>query len=141
MVGMPDRNTNPERQRGIVLVVDDDLDSRFIFVAALEHHGYTVREATDGEFAIKAIELERPDVVILDFAMPKLSGPEVLTRLKADPATSGIPVIACSAVLLLTDVPRLRALGYADVLLKPVDPGALVAAVHRIQVSDSADSS
>ena len=121
-----------EVRRGLVLVVDDDPDALFILPAALEHGGYEVCLAVDGETAIAAVKRERPDVVILDFAMPRLSGPEVLALLKADPATSSIPVIACTAVPVPGDVPLLRLAGYADVLLKPVDPSAMVAAVERV---------
>jgi len=115
----------------IVLLVDDDQDTQFIFQAALEYAGYTVRIAADGAIAMTALERERPDVIVLDFAMPELSGPEVLARLKADPTTNGIPVIACTAVPGFADLPRLRELGYAAVLLKPVDPTAVIAAVNQ----------
>ena len=117
--------------RGLVLVVDDDADAQFIYPVALEHAGYDVRLAVNGAEALEAIAGEPPNVVVLDFAMPKLSGPDVFARLRADPATRKIPVIACTAVAVEADVAGLRAQGYADVLLKPVDPAVLVAAVER----------
>jgi CheY-like chemotaxis protein len=104
----------------------------FISSAALEYAGYEVQVAGDGLAALAAIRQERPDVVILDFAMPLLSGPDVLTALKADRETSDIPVIACTAVAGLADVPAIRGQGFNDVLLKPVEPTAVVQAVERI---------
>ncbi|HKO15032.1 MAG TPA: response regulator, partial [Gemmatimonadaceae bacterium] len=119
------------RAKALVLVVDDDADSQFIFPAALEHAGFAVHLAVNGVEALQAIAAQTPDVVVLDFAMPRLSGPELFARLRADDTTRAIPVIACTAMPVAADVPRLRGDGYADVLIKPVDPALLVAAVQR----------
>src|SRR5436190_23215991 len=62
------------RRRGHVLIVDDDPDTQFIFLAALEYAGYRVRIEADGVGALVAIRQEVPDIVILDLAMPLLSG-------------------------------------------------------------------
>jgi len=117
--------------RGRVLVVDDDPDTQVIIPTCLEHAGYEAQVAADGLSALAAIHRQRPDVVILDFAMPQLSGPDVLAALKADRATSDIPVIACTADAATADVPLLLQHGFAEVLLKPVDPSAVTRAVER----------
>jgi CheY-like chemotaxis protein len=113
-----------------VLVVDDQ---RFALIISkvLEHAGYEAQAAVDGLSALASIRHQRPDVVILDFAMPMLSGPDVLAALKADPETSDIPIIACTAAVAgQADVPALLDLGFTEVLLKPVEPGAVMHAVE-----------
>ena len=69
--------------RTSVLVIDDDPDVRAFMVATLEEQGYRVRHASDGRQGLAAIERERPDLVILDFIMPGLSGAEVANRILA----------------------------------------------------------
>jgi|SRR5438105_4085590 len=121
-------------RRCLVLVVDDDPDTRFIFPAALEHAGYEARVEADGAAALAAIRSDPPDIVVLDLAMPRLSGLEVLARMKEDPRTRAIPVIACTAVATQADVPDLRSHGFSDILLKPVDPSAVIASVARLSL-------
>jgi CheY-like chemotaxis protein len=70
--------------RASVLVIDDDPDVRSFIVATLEEQGYRVRDASDGEAGLAAAADERPDLVILDFIMPGLSGAEVASRLLAE---------------------------------------------------------
>ena len=67
-----------------VLVIDDDPDVRGFIVTSLEEQGYRVREASDGRKGLKAVAEERPDLVIVDFIMPGLSGAEVANRILAD---------------------------------------------------------
>ena len=129
---MSARRSNSEQPRGRVLIVDDDPDMLVIASAALEHAGYEVQVAADGLAALAAIRREKPDVVILDFAMPLLSGPDVLTALKTQSDTSAIPVIACTATAGLSDVPAIRSQGFDEVLLKPVEPAAVIRAVERM---------
>ncbi len=66
-----------------ILVVDDDPDVRDFIVNSLQEHGYRVREASDGREGLAAIEREAPDLVVLDFIMPGLSGAEVAKRIRA----------------------------------------------------------
>jgi len=66
-----------------ILVIDDDPDVRAFIVATLEEQGYRVREAADGAHGLKEAAREKPDLVILDFIMPGLSGAEVANRLLA----------------------------------------------------------
>ena len=122
----------PTRTRLRVLVVDDDSDTQLIIAKVLEHAGCDAQIVADGLSALAAIRRERPDVVILDFAMPMLSGPDVLAALKADRQTSDIPIIACTAAVAATaDVPALIEQGFTEVLLKPVEPAAVMHAIER----------
>jgi CheY-like chemotaxis protein len=115
-----------------VLVVDDDADTQMIIAKVLEQAGCDAQIVADGLSALAAIRRDRPDVVILDFAMPVLSGPDVLAALKADRQTSEIPIIACTAAVAATaDVPALIEQGFTEVLLKPVQPAQVRHAIER----------
>ena len=80
-----------------VVLVDDHDSQREIYELALSTAGFVVHEAASGERAIEMIRVRRPDVVVLDLAMPKLDGWEVCRRLKSDPETSGIPIVVVTA--------------------------------------------
>ncbi|HEX2208860.1 MAG TPA: response regulator [Longimicrobium sp.] len=71
-----------------VLVVDDLADQRAIFRALLEHHGFQVLEAADGEGAVCSAEKDRPDLILMDVNLPWMDGWEVTRRLKAVPRTA-----------------------------------------------------
>lgn len=80
-----------------VLVVDDLADQRAIYRAVLEHRGFQVLEAEDGEAAVRCAEVDRPDLILMDVQLPWMDGWEITRRLKAVPRTAGIPVVAVSA--------------------------------------------
>ena len=88
-----------------ILLVEDDRYQRKAAGATLRRRGYEVRVAVDGEEALaRASEDPRPDLILLDLIMPKLSGFEVLRRLKADPRTAAIPVVILSNLGQSADV-------------------------------------
>ena len=80
-----------------ILVVDDNEDVARIAAGFLTAKGYTVRTAGDGPRALELVAQQRPDCILLDIMMPRMSGIEVLNRLKQDPSTSAIPVILVTA--------------------------------------------
>jgi CheY-like chemotaxis protein len=77
-----------------ILLVDDSKFLRLATERALARAGYAVSTATDGENALQIAREKRPDVILLDMLLPKMTGPDVLKALKSDPATSGIAVVA-----------------------------------------------
>jgi CheY-like chemotaxis protein len=81
-----------------VLLVEDNKLTRMVSERSLAKAGYRVVSATDGEEALEVAARENPDVVLLDMMLPKLSGPEVLQRLKRNPATAKIPVIVLTGL-------------------------------------------
>ncbi len=83
--------------RGKILVVEDDPDIMRIIMQALTNAGFQVIPAYGGEDAIRKAQLQKPDLVLTDLAMPKVSGVEVIAALKDDPETKNIPVIAVTA--------------------------------------------
>jgi len=115
-----------------ILIVDDELQNRKLLEILLEHAGYRTRTANDGEDALASIAQHTPDLILLDVMMPGMDGNQVASRLKADPATSHIPIIMVTA---LTDrSARLASLncGAEDFLTKPVDRAELTLRVRNL---------
>jgi len=81
-----------------VLLVEDSKFLRLTNERVLTKAGYEVCTAADGEEALSVAQAKLPDVILLDMMLPKLSGPEVLRRLKANPATADIPVIVLTSL-------------------------------------------
>jgi DNA-binding response OmpR family regulator len=80
-----------------ILIVDDEPDIRTILETYLQAHGFQTLTAADGIEAVEVGTAQRPDLVLLDFMMPDMSGFQVARLLKDDPTTSGIPVIMLTA--------------------------------------------
>ncbi len=80
-----------------VLLVDDSKFFRMANEHALSRAGFEVSIAADGEEALQVVNDKLPDIILLDMMLPKISGPEVLRALKANPATMDIPVIVLTA--------------------------------------------
>jgi two-component system cell cycle response regulator DivK len=108
-----------------ILVVEDDPDNRRIVAKVLAVAGYHVVEATDGLEALSQAQVERPDLILMDLALPNLDGWEATRRLKGDPQTHGIPVVALTAVAMRGDEEEARAAGCDDYLSKPARPAAI----------------
>ena len=81
-----------------VLLVDDSKFLRMANGRALSRAGFEVSSAADGEEALKVAKDKHPDIILLDMLLPKISGPEVLKALKANPATEDIPVIVLTSL-------------------------------------------
>jgi len=115
---------------GSVLVVDDDPVNRLILLRSLEQEGHRARTAENGREALKMLEEEPADVVLLDIVMPELDGMAVLERIKADPGLRHLPVIMISAVDETDSVLRCIEMGAEDYLPKPFDPVLLRARIN-----------
>jgi class 3 adenylate cyclase len=119
-----------QRRSGHVLVVDDDALNRRLVTATLAKEGIRTSSANDGAEALKAIEAEPPDVVLLDIEMPGIDGFEVLERIKADEATRHLPVIMISGLDDTQSVVRCLEAGADDFLPKPFDAAILRARIN-----------
>lgn len=116
-----------------ILLVDDDADIRLVGEIALAGDGRnTVRTVDGGGAALDAVRADVPDVVVTDAFMDDVDGPELLRRLRQDPATAGIPVVFLTARADPDSVAALEAQGAAGVLTKPFDPTRLLADLERI---------
>jgi CheY-like chemotaxis protein len=79
-----------------ILVVDDEPDQRFLLRRIFERAGHEVTDAADGAAALEAVRQSPPDLVVTDMMMPVMDGPELIRRLRCEPATAGIPILAAS---------------------------------------------
>jgi CheY-like chemotaxis protein len=111
--------------RSLVLIADDDADILLLVRAVLERSGHEVVAASDGAEALASVRARKPDLVVLDIAMPEVDGLEVLRRLRADPTTSELPVVLLSARAQEADVKRGFASGASAYLKKPFSPREL----------------
>lgn len=112
-----------------ILIIDDDAIICEVAKMHLERAGYSVRVARDGTAGLLAVQARRPEVVLLDFAMPGLSGVDVLRELRADQTTAQIPVLMITAWRADADRAASEALG-ARWLTKPILGDTLVEAVE-----------
>jgi CheY-like chemotaxis protein len=119
----------------VVLVIDDGAEARDLYCAYLEFHGFTAEAADDGPTGIAHALEHRPDAIVLDFSMPRMDGAEVLVHLKADPRTSGIPVVMVTAVPELVD--RDTRSACAAFLEKPCEPDTLMDALDDLVGGES----
>jgi CheY-like chemotaxis protein len=115
----------------VVLLVDDNEDCRIIYGSTLRHAGYTVRTATDGFQCLDSVAADAPDLILLDIGMPRMDGMEALERLKENPTTTEIPVVAVSARVNKDQHDVVLKAGFTEVLLKPVTPAEILASVQR----------
>ena len=114
----------PERY---VLVVEDDASLREIYRSALRAAGYAVVAVEDGIDALRRVERARPEAVVLDLGLPRLSGRDVQQELKAGCHTRHIPIVVVSG----TDTSDLDPADFACVLTKPIIADPLIAAVQN----------
>ncbi|MFC4058820.1 response regulator transcription factor [Planomonospora corallina] len=112
-----------------ILIVEDDMDIRDLTVFRLEQAGHTVRTADDGSAALAELEEKLPDLVVLDWMMPGLSGPEVCRRLRAMPGTEGVVVLMLTSKSQEADVEEGFRSGADDYMIKPFSPRELAARV------------
>jgi CheY-like chemotaxis protein len=104
-----------------LLLVEDDPDIQLVARAALKRAGFAVSVAGDGRSALEAVHEDPPAVILLDWMMPDMEGPDVCQRLKEDPATRHIPVIFMTARSQQSEVERGLAVGAAGYIVKPFD--------------------
>jgi CheY-like chemotaxis protein len=127
-----------------ILIVEDNSDIRKLMVFFLERMGYDVLEAATGLAAIERASVTLPDLITIDLGLPDITGDEVTARLKADPSTKHIPVIAITAYCKETPlVASAVATGACEVLYKPIALRSLDDALRRlltVQPNESASA-
>lgn len=106
-----------------VLIVDDSEDIRLALSSILEDADYKTKELSDGTEVLRAIQTDRPDLILLDVAMPVKDGFETLKEILANDQTCDIPVIMVTAKGRAEDLSRARALGARDYINKPWEDG------------------
>jgi two-component system, cell cycle response regulator DivK len=120
------RTLPPDAGRLRVLLVEDAAFLRYAFGRLLRMHGFDVREATDGREALEVIRQFRPRLVLTDLMMPVMDGVELIRRLRSDPETADVPIVAITADATELADRQAREAGALDVITKPIDlPGLL----------------
>ena len=114
-----------------VLLVEDNEDNLIVYRTILDHVGYRVIEARDGEEGVARARAEKPDLILMDVSLPKMDGWEATRRIKADEGTRQIPIIAVTAHALDDDREKATQVGCDGYLAKPVAPRRVVEEVER----------
>ena len=105
-------------QKKKILLVEDDMALSAVYRSRLEIEGFDVREANNGEDALSATVEYRPDLILLDVMMPKISGFDVLDILRNTPETANVRIIMLTALSQPKDKERAESLGADDYLVK-----------------------
>ena len=119
-----------------ILLVEDNEMNRDMLSRRLNRRGFEVLIAEDGGLAVSMTQTERPDLVLMDMSLPVIDGWEATRRLKADPETAGIPIIALTAHAMDSDRERALEVGCDDYDSKPVDLPRLLGKIETLLGSD-----
>lgn len=115
-----------------ILIVEDNEMNRDMLSRRLQRRGYEISIAIDGHQGLDVVGSVRPDLVLLDLSLPGIDGWEVTRRLKSEPRTTHIPIIALTAHAMTGDKEKALAAGCDDYDTKPVEFDRLLAKIERL---------
>lgn len=122
----------------VILIIEDNARNLKLARDILNYVGYRTLEAGNAEDGLALAQARRPDLVLMDVQLPGMDGVEALGRLRTDPVTSGIPVVALTAFAMKDDRDRLLAVGFDAYLEKPLNvrefPSQVAAVLGRADV-------
>ena len=118
------------RRPSLILVVEDNLANQMLAEAILQGHGYRVNLAASAPEALASIELERPDLILMDIQLPGQDGLSLTRQLKADPAQASIPVVAVTAHAMPNDRQLSLDAGCIGHITKPFSGEAFAAQIE-----------
>lgn len=127
---MKGRKVEPVPAR--LLLVDDYRDALEMWALYLRARGFEIETAADGMSAVRIATATLPDLVVMDLVLPGISGCEAARRLRAQPETSHIPMIATTGNTHPAEIERARQVGFAAIMIKPCDPPRLVDEIERV---------
>lgn len=116
----------------LVLVIEDNERNRKLVRDVLHFKGYRVAEAQTGEDGVRFARELRPDLILMDIQLPRMSGISAFRQIRDDPATASIPVLAVTASAMVEDRQRILAAGFDGYQTKPLDVKKFLAAVEQI---------
>jgi CheY-like chemotaxis protein len=122
---------SPTRPPPLVLVVDDDADTREMLRLCLECHGVDATEAANGHDALKTVSETLPNAVLLDMGLPDIDGDDLCRMLRDRPDTHRTPIIALTGYAYAADIQRARDAGCNAVLVTPCPPEHLLLELRR----------
>ena len=126
MRAVRDSASDTGRHVSKILIVDDESSLRFVLKLAFELAGHDVVEAQHGAAALERVGELRPDVVVTDFMMPVMDGGELISRLRANPETTDIPIVLVTASAIVAGE------GVDVMLRKPFEPEHVVATAESL---------
>jgi two-component system cell cycle response regulator DivK len=115
-----------------ILIVDDYVDALDIWAIYLQSMGYRISTAADGLSAVAKAEELLPDLIVMDLELPGLTGFEAAKRLRANPETADIPLIAATGYSHARQLDMARQSGFDAVVVKPCEPDLLVQEIDRL---------
>lgn len=115
-----------------ILVVDDEPSNSKLLATMLSYAGYKVMHAQDGQAALEVVQRELPNLVLLDVQMPRLDGLDVLKRLRSDPGTMNLKVVATTGLAMEGEKLNLLRSGFDAYLAKPIRYKELLALVAEM---------
>jgi two-component system cell cycle response regulator DivK len=115
-----------------ILYVEDNELNRKIVRDLLRRTSYRLIEAPDGEAGVTMASEQRPDLILMDVQLPKISGIEATRQLRADPATAETPIIAITSFALSGDEQKAKEAGASAYLAKPYSPFALLSMIRKL---------
>ena len=114
-----------------ILIMEDDDDTQGMVRFLLEYKGYEVMVAKDGKHGLEMAHQEKPDLILLDLAMPEVDGWMVAQTLKGDPETKAIPVIAVTAYTMSSDRRKALNAGCDGFIAKPMNVPDFIAEIEK----------
>lgn len=117
--------------KGKILYVEDNFDNRMLIRRVLMADGYAVIEATNANDAMKMIETEKPDLILMDINMPEVDGYTLTAKIKSTPGMSTIPIVAVTANVMRGDREKSLEAGCDGYIQKPIDIDILTQQVER----------
>jgi len=115
-----------------ILLVEDNPVNRRLAEFLLHSQGYQVRAATNAQEAFDTIKAERPDLILMDVQLPGMDGLEATRKLKAEPTTRDIPVVAVTSYAMKGDREKALAAGCSGYITKPIDKDTFVREVATV---------
>jgi len=115
-----------------ILIIEDTENNRILLGRRLKPKGHVVVLAEDAESGLALVPVEKPDIILMDVGLPGMDGWTATRRLKADPATRSIPVIALTAHAMQSDRDLARDSGCDEYETKPIDFNQLFAKIDRL---------
>lgn len=118
-------------QKKILLVEDNEFNRRIVR-DLLAHQPYDLMEAHDGEAGVETARREKPDLIIMDVQLPRISGLEATRQVRAEPETAEIPIIVVTSFALSGDDKKAMEVGASAYLAKPYSPRLLLDTIRKM---------
>ena len=115
-----------------ILIIEDTENNRVLLTRRLRPRGYDIITAEDAEKGLLLVEVERPDLVLMDVGLPGMNGWDATRQLKSNPATKHVPVIALTAHAMDGDREKAIAAGCDEYEIKPIDFSRLFEKIDRL---------